>query len=276
MSIQVNTRKKEDFRKKIWDFYTKNKRNFPWRETSNPYHILVSEIMLQQTQTSRVLPKYEEFLKKFPTLNKLARATNEDVLRLWSGLGYNRRALYLKAASEKLSQNSNYHPVFLKTLKGIGENTAGAIYVFSTNKPYVFIETNIRRVFIHEFFKDQEKVSDKDILKLIEATLPNEKSLPAGRQTREWYYALMDYGVYLSKTEVNPNRKSKHYFKQSKFSGSLRQARGYILKILLEKKVLELKKLEENIKSAHAHMAIDQLEKEGFISKKDGKIFLKS
>lgn len=260
------------FQKKIWDYFKKNKRDFPWRETSNPYHILVSEIMLQQTQTNRVLPKYEAFLKEFPTIKDLAQSSNEEVLKMWSGLGYNRRALYLKQAAEKLFQNGDFHPSNLKTLKGIGENTAGAIYVFSSNKPYVFIETNIRRVFIHEFFKDQEKVSDKEILKLIEQTLPNEKSL----QSREWFYALMDYGSHLSKIEVNPNRKSKHYTKQSKFEGSLRQTRGKILKILINKKHVSIYDLNQTIKSPHFKKALEQLKNEGFIVQKKETILIKS
>lgn len=228
--------------------------------------------MLQQTQTNRVLPKYEAFLKEFPTIKDLAQASNEEVLKMWSGLGYNRRALYLKQAAEKLFQNGDFHPLNLKTLKGIGENTAGAIYVFSFNKPYVFIETNIRRVFIHEFFKDQEKVSDKEILKLIEQTLPNEKSL----QSREWFYALMDYGSHLSKIEVNPNHRSKHYTKQSKFERSLRQTRGKILKILINKKHVSIYDLNQTIESPHFKKALEQLKNEGFIVQKKETILIKS
>ncbi len=225
-------------------------------------------MMLQQTQASRVLPKYEMFLKTFATIHKLAEASNENVLKIWSGLGYNRRALYLKAAAEKLSQNPDFHPSHLKTLKGIGENTAGAIYVFSTNNPYVFIETNIRRVFIHEFFKNQENVSDKDISRLIEITLDQ-------KNPRNWYYALMDFGAYLGKAEINPNRKSKHYIKQSKFEGSLRQSRGKILKILLHEKNISIHRLEKQINSVHFKKALAQLENEGFLVQTNDKIEIK-
>lgn len=252
-----------NFHEKIWKFYAQNKRDFPWRETTNPYHILVSEVMLQQTQTSRVLPKYQEFLKKFPTLESLAKASNADVLGVWSGLGYNRRGLYIKHIAESVVKNHQgkipLDPKTLITFPGIGPNTAGSIYVFTTNKPYVFIETNIRRVFIHEFFKDQKVVSDKEILKLI------KKSLPAGRQAREWYFALMDYGVFLAKTEVNPNKKSKHYSKQSKFKGSLRQVRGEILRILLKETSINKSLLMKKIKSQHFEPALIQLYEEKFL-----------
>lgn len=256
------------FQKKIWDFYVLNKRDFPWRETRNPYKILVSEVMLQQTQTSRVLPKYEFFLEKFPTITSLAKAKNEDVLRLWSGLGYNRRALYLKRTAEIISSTKDVWvtPEFLQTLPGIGPNTAGAIYVFSTNKPHVFIETNIRRVFIYEFFKDKSEILDKDILKLINSTLDIKKP-------RDWYYALMDYGAYLAKTETNPNRKSKHYTKQSKFEGSLRQIRGKILKLLLEKGKMPEKELEMYFKDKEKlTKALQHLEKDRIIINTDSKI----
>lgn len=261
------------FQKKIWNFYKTNKRDFPWRETTDPYKIMVSEMMLQQTQTSRVLPKYHLFLERFPIVESLAQASNVDVLKLWSGLGYNRRALYLKKSTEIIAQTKDWvNPEFLETLPGIGPNTAGAIYVFSTNKhsfqsstssvglkPYVFIETNIRRVFIHEFFKDQENILDKDLLELVKKTLDHKKP-------RDWYYALMDYGAYLGKIGTNPNRKSKHYLKQSKFEGSLRQIRGKILRILLEQKKIsteDLKKQFEN--KAYLEKALSQLIKEGFV-----------
>lgn len=239
---------------------------FPWRDTTDPYEILVSEMMLQQTQTTRVVPKYLEFINKFPTVKSLSRASNENVLRIWSGLGYNRRALYLKSAAEKLALNPDYSFENLQSHKGIGPNTAGAIFVFSQNKPYVFIETNIRRVFIHEFFKSQEKIADSDILSLIKKTLEKEP--------RDWYYALMDYGAYLSKTVTNPNRKSVHHMPQSKFEGSLRQARGNILKSLMQSSKLPVHLLEQKINSSHFKIALSQLEKEKFIQIKRGIVSL--
>ncbi|HMS22374.1 MAG TPA: A/G-specific adenine glycosylase [Candidatus Levybacteria bacterium] len=264
--------KESIFKKQIWHFYAKHKRVFPWRKTINPYHILVSEVMLQQTQTERVLPKYKEFLDKFPTLSDLEHATYENVLRVWSGLGYNRRALYLKKIAE--ITNHSYlgklplDPKVLKTFSGIGVNTAGAIYVFSTNKPFVFIETNIRRVFIHTFFMEQEKIPDEDILTVIKRTLDYNNP-------REWYYALMDYGVYLRKVTINPNHKSKHYLKQTVFEGSRRQIRGAIIKILLATNVVPLQELERQFtNSEYFKMAITQLEEEGFIIIKNSMVKL--
>ncbi len=246
------------FQNKIWNFYKDNKRNLPWRNTNNLYFILISEVMLQQTQVPRVLHKYEEFLKTFPTIKHLAESSNEDLLRTWSGLGYNRRAFYLKNAAIKLYSNPEITPEHLLTIKGIGPNTAGSIYVFCKNKPYVFIETNIRRVFIFEFFNNKEKIDDKQILSLVEKTLDT-------KNPREWYYALMDYGTYLAKIYKNPNRKSKHYTKQSKFEGSIRQTRGNILKALLKDKTMNIQDLEEKINSEHFKNALKQLETEQFL-----------
>lgn len=267
MSPDIST-----FQKKIYDFFKENRRDFPWRNTTDPYNICVSEIMLQQTQTSRVVEKYLLFIKEFPTLQKLNDATLPEVLKLWQGLGYNRRALYLKKACEIVT--SELKGIFpsdqtsLTKLPGIGINTAGAIVAFAYNKPVVFIETNIRRVFIHEFFKDTLEVSDKEILPLIKASLPN-------RDTRNWYYALMDYGVFLAKQTTNPNRKSKHYAIQSKFHGSIRQIRGEILKeLLIGSQTSE--DLKDRIKSEHYKKALEQLIKEGFIEKNGDLLQLKS
>lgn len=256
-------KKNHNFQKKIWDFYNQNKRNFPWRQTSNPYHILVSEIMLQQTQTSRVVEKYNTFLHEVPTIKDLALLSIPKLLSLWQGLGYNRRALYLQRSAQEIVTKWNgtipQNPNELVTLPGIGPNTAASIIVFSYNIPFVFIETNIRRVYIHEFFSDQIDIYDKQILPLIEQTLDH-------KDPRNWYYALMDYGAHLPKLVSNPNRKSKHYAKQSKFEGSLRQVRGKILKQLLINKMRKTE-LERSINTTpeYFQMALDQLEKEGFI-----------
>lgn len=267
------TNRQEEFRKKVWDFYKENKRDFPWRNTTYPYEIFVSEIMLQQTQTSRVIEKYNNFLQKFPSLKDLATATQADVLKEWQGLGYNRRGLYLKKTAEIIV--NQYNTIFPQTreelvlLPGIGTNTAGSILAFAFNIPVVFIETNIRRAFIHEFFEEQVDVDDKEILQLVEQTLDHENP-------REWYYALMDYGNYLAKNTVNPNRKSKHYAQQSKFEGSLRQTRGRILKLLLDKNY-DIKLLDDEFEdNEHVANALEQLMKEGFIEKVGTIIRLKS
>ncbi len=233
------TRNISRFKKIIWNFYDSNKRDFPWRHTRDPYNILVSEIMLQQTQAPRVVPKYVSFLKKFPNARALADASLSDVLREWQGLGYNRRAKYLKLCAEKIEVDfgGKFPRDFklLQTLPGIGPATAGDICAFAWNMPVTVIETNIRSVFIHFFFADIDSVHDRDILPLIEKTLDRENP-------REWYSALFDYGAFLKsrkiadkKTFRNPSRKSKHYTKQSRFAGSNRQKRSQILKLILEK-----------------------------------------
>lgn len=218
------------FQAQIWAFYGHSGRKLPWRNTQNPYKILVSEVMLQQTQVSRVLEKYPEFLKIFPTVNALAKAPLSDVLRTWQGMGYNRRAKYLHDAARTIvHEHKGRVPKTeqeLLSLPGIGRYTANAVLAFAHNEPRVMIETNIRRVYIHQFFENKNDVSDKNILSLVEATLDTKNS-------REWYYALMDYGSLLPKiTKVNSNIQSKHYTKQSTFKGSLRELRGKIIRKL--------------------------------------------
>lgn len=220
------------FRDFIWNFYETHKRDFAWRNIQNPYYVAVSEIMLQQTQTSRVEIKYDEFIKIFPDIKTLAQASLRDVLAAWQGLGYNRRGKFLHEMAQKIvMEHEGVFPndaQLLRRLPGIGPYTASSICAFAYNKPTVFIETNIRAVYLHSFFQSQENVHDNQLLPLIAATVDQENP-------REWYYALMDYGVVLKKTVTNPSRKSKHHVTQSKFEGSDRQIRGMILRLLLEK-----------------------------------------
>ncbi len=261
------------FQDLIWNFYKSYKRDFAWRETTNPYYIFISEVCLQQTQTSRVVEKYAELIQKFPTVKTLADAPFIEVLRVWSGLGYNRRAKYLQESAKIIIEKYNgefpNNIELLDELPGIGVNTAAAIVVYSFNIPTVFIETNIRRVFIYHFFENEEAVSDTEILKLVEQTLDT-------KNPREWYWALMDYGSYLSKVVTNPNRKSKNYAKQSKFEGSVRQVRGSILKVLLSEgsitKIELIKKVSGN--KNHFDTALTQLLSEKFIMRKGRKITL--
>ena len=220
----------KEFQKYIWTYYRTHKRSMPWRTQVTPYHVLVSEIMLQQTQVSRVSQIFPLFIKKFPSITVLAQATPAQVLKAWQGLGYNRRALYLHRSAQIIKeQHKGIIPKdieVLHTLPGIGLNTAGSLCAFAFNQPTVFIETNIRSVFIHHFFKNAKKVSDKEILALVRKTLDIQRP-------REWYWALMDYGTELKRKEGNPNKKSVHYVRQSTFQGSSRQFRGMILKVLL-------------------------------------------
>ncbi len=214
----------------IWNYYRAYGRVFPWRLTMDPYKILVSEIMLQQTQAPRVVEKYKQFLKKFPSLKSLAQAPLKKVLIAWLGLGYNRRAVNLqKAAQVIIKDHKGKFPKNrkdLEALPGVGPATAGDILAFAYNIAVPLIETNIRSVYIHCFFNDEKNISDADIMSLIEKTL--DKKNP-----RDWYYALMDYGAMLKATRVNPSRRSKHYVKQSSFRGSNREIRSKILKYTL-------------------------------------------
>ncbi len=224
------------FRKIVWAHYRAHGRHgLPWRETADPYRILVSEIMLQQTQVDRVVPKYRAFLKAFPTARALARAASADVLKLWSGLGYNRRALYLKRAAEAVMEQyggkfppASAGPDALRKLPGIGPYTAAAVASFAWNLPVPLIETNVRAAFIHHFFPRAKAVPDAALMPLIAAAL--DRTRP-----REWQWALMDYGAHLKKTLPNPSRRSKHHAKQSPFKGSVRELRGAFLRQLAEK-----------------------------------------
>lgn len=220
------------FTETLWSFYVEHKRILPWRLPEqnglfSVYKILVSEIMLQQTQAHRVIPKYEVFIKRFPNIEELASATLAEVLGYWQGLGYNRRAKYLWQAAQNLqAKNTPWNIEDLEQCLGIGHNTAAATLVYAYNQPIVFIETNIRTVFIHHFFIDQtEQIRDSELQPIIQEALDIE-------HPREWYWALMDYGSYLKKTTGNTSRQSAHYTKQSAFEGSKRQLRGKVVRYL--------------------------------------------
>jgi A/G-specific adenine glycosylase len=269
--MKVERQKLKKFQKEILDFYKKEGRVFAWRATKNPYHIVVSEFMLQQTQVSRVALKYPEFIKIFPTIEDLAQAPLSEVLRVWSGLGYNRRAKMLRLfAVEVMKRHGGKIPKDtneLLDLPGIGQSTAGAVRAFAFDMPSVFIETNIRRVFIHYFAPKKKEVSDKELLPLIEYCAHHVSS------PRIWYWALMDYGSHLPKTIVNPNRRSKHYKKQSSFVGSNRQVRGAILRTMLAKKKIPLQHFFEvfpQYEQSRVQMNLDALIKEGIVSYRKG------
>ncbi len=257
----------KQFKKEVWNFYKKAGRRLPWRETKDPYHILVSEIMLQQTGVNRVLPKYEEFLQSFPTVRALANAPLTEVLGIWIGLGYNRRAKFLWQAAKVITETVG--ETFPRTmnelvkLPGVGTSTAGALLNFSFETAHPFIETNIRTVYIHHFWKNAKtKVSDKDILALVEETLDR-------KNPREWFYALYDYGTHLKKTlHRDPAQKSRHYKKQSTFKGSFREKRAFILKLLIKEKVGQknLKKLfAEKFKSEDFSEVLTSLKKDSLV-----------
>lgn len=272
------------FRRIIYGYYQEYARQFLWRMTHDPYYILVSEIMLQQTQAERVAQKYDQFITEFPDFSSLACAPLQKILSVWQGLGYNRRAISLKAIAQAIMEEFGAHlpsdVESLITLPGIGHATASAICAFAFNKPTVFIETNIRRVFIHFFFFHKDMVKDTQILPLVERTI--DKSNP-----REWYYALMDYGVMLKKELqrkqlLNPNRRSAHYQLQSPFEGSNRQIRGMILKILIaaktslsESEIVQEVKMYPQMDPQIVKRNLIQLQKEGFIQKQEDRFSIK-
>jgi A/G-specific adenine glycosylase len=219
------------FQKLILAHHRANPRPMPWRETRDPYCILISEIMLQQTQVERVKAKYAEFLDVFPTLADLAAAQLPEVLRVWQGLGYNRRALALKRCAEEIVDRfAGQFPTeieALESLPGIGPYTARAVATFAFGAVEPFIETNIRTVFIHFFFHNRDKVADREIMPLVAATL--DRADP-----RTWFYGLMDYGVMLKQSHPNPGRRSAHHVRQSRFEGSNRQMRSRMLRAVME------------------------------------------
>jgi A/G-specific adenine glycosylase len=223
------------FRRTVWAHYKKyGRHDLPWRpptlklrrdKTLDPYRVLVSEIMLQQTQVERVIPFYKNFIKQFPTAKSLAGASLSQVLTAWQGLGYNRRAKMLHQAAKEFARRKTRTVAEWEALPGVGPYTARAVAAFARNEDVVFVETNIRTVVIQHFFPKKKKVSDVQIQKVLVLALPKGKA-------REWYSALMDYGAYLKRSGISHNTKSRAYAKQSKFTGSLREARGAILRRL--------------------------------------------
>lgn len=262
------------FQKIIWHYYKHRERDFAWRRVTTPYYVTVSEIMLQQTQTFRVAGKFEAFVEAFPDFQTLAQAPTAEIIRLWKGLGYNRRALALqKIAQRVMTEHNGVLPndiATLETFPHIGKATARSIVTYAFNQPLAFIETNVRTVFIYFFFKDQAAVTDAMLEPLVAATVDQA-------DPRAWYYALMDYGVMLKKTVGNVSRLSAHYAKQSAFEGSDRQVRGMILQALLNQPgtaVVTLPALLDR-ESQRVYKILGDLEREGFIVSTNGLLNLK-
>lgn len=257
----------QEFLEALWEYYARSARDtLPWRQARadgifDPYGIMVSELMLQQTQVSRVIPKYESFLKQFPDVQALAGAELGDVLRAWQGLGYNRRAKFLWLAARELAAMPHFpdNETDLTRLPGIGKNTAGAIQAYAFNRPAVFVETNIRTVYIHHFFSGEQEITDNDISNLVAQTLDQENP-------REFYWALMDYGSYLKTTVGNLSKASKHYTKQSAFHGSRRQIRGQVLREL-GTQIRTDSELRASVHDERLQEVLDDLLKEGLIRK---------
>lgn len=261
-----------EFKETIWQKGNELYREMPWRADTRPYYVMVSEIMLQQTQVDRVIPKFKAFIAAFPSVELLAKASLGEVLQLWSGLGYNRRAKFLLHAAQKIM--AEYGGAFpdtkegLISLPGIGVNTAGAILAYSYNQPSIFIETNVRTVYFYHFFAEQENVSDTELRTIVEKTVDKE-------HPREWYWALMDYGTYLKKQGAGQNDKSRHYKKQSPLKGSIREVRGQILKLLTAAGYEESRLRTELSADERFEPALASLEKEGLIERSNNTFYLK-
>lgn len=221
---------REAFMSRAWEEGGSAYRDLPWRNISDPYAVLVSEVMLQQTQVSRVEGYWKRFLDAFPDAHALANAPTPQVLALWQGLGYNRRALALKRAAEQVVQDRDgiFPDAFneLTALPGIGPATAAGVMAFAYQKPAVYVETNVRAVFIHELFADADRVPDADLLPFVADTAVTA-------DPRSWYYALLDYGAAIKKSGTNPTRASTSYTRQSTFAGSRRQKRAKLVRIAL-------------------------------------------
>ena len=252
------------FQNIIYSYFNQYGRDFPFRNEINPYNVVISEIMLQQTQTNRVVEKFQQFIQKFPDFQSLANAPLNEVLKVWQGLGYNRRAVALKKIAERVvNEFDGILPAdidILKSFPQIGHNTASSIVAFAFNMPTFFIEVNIRRVYIYYFFPGKSSIKDSAIVPIVRRTLDSSN-------VRKWYYALTDYGVMLKKTHPELNKRSAHYRKQSKFKGSRREIRGKILKLLIASSSLTEAEIfkELKINSKKLKEILNLLIKEGFI-----------
>lgn len=221
---------RDQFIARVWQQGMASYRDLPWRNIDDPYGVLVSEVMLQQTQVVRVLKFWPRFMAAFPTVDALAMAGNADVLELWQGLGYNRRALLLKRAAEVCAREhqgrlpETYEE--LLSLPGVGPATAAGVCNFALRANAPYLETNVRSVFLHELFPREEGVSDKRLLPFVEDCAATE-------EPRGWNYALLDYGAQLKAQTVNPSRRSAAYARQSPFVGSNRQKRAALLRCVL-------------------------------------------
>lgn len=262
---------KAKFQELVWQKGRHLYRDMPWRDSTDPYYVLVSELMLQQTQVDRVIPKFNAFIKQFPTIEALEARPLADVLKVWNGLGYNRRAKYLHDTAKRVIADyegivpSTYDD--LVSLPGVGPSTAGAILVYSFNQPVIFIETNIRTVYFLHFFKDQDSIRDADLRSIVNNTIDSE-------HPREFYWALMDYGAYLKKQGTGHINQSAHYKKQSALKGSVREVRGQIIRALTEVDLSGHDLRDMLVADDRFDLALDALIEEGMVTSTDNKIHL--
>lgn len=213
----------------FFPYYLEKARDLPWRKTEDPYAILVSEIMLQQTQVPRVIEKYKAWIRRFPTHFGFSSSRYADNFAVLTGLGYNRRALYLKQCADEIVKirHFSHNTRSTQKLPGIGPHTSQSICVFVCDQPHPLIETNVRTIYIHHFFADKTSCWWWWII----ATCCR---LYGSDNPRKWFNALMDYGTFLKEQMPNPSRKSTGYVKQSPRT-VLCEVRGWILKQLSTK-----------------------------------------
>jgi A/G-specific adenine glycosylase len=247
-------------------FHAEHPRSMAWRETRDPYAVMVSEVMLQQTQVSRVQPKYAEFLDAFPGFGELASAPLAAVLEVWSGLGYNRRAVNLRRAGQRVVDEHGgvapTDPAVLATLPGIGPATAKAVATYAFGAFAPFIETNVRAVLLHHFFAGAEGVPDRVLAPIVDALWD-----PA--DPRMFGYALMDYGAWLKRAVPNPSRRSRHHTRQSRFEGSDRQARASFVRALVREGALMTGGLASyaEVDEGRAECLLGDLQREGLVAR---------
>lgn len=266
--MKLSTGRIVSFQHKIFSWWTTHKRDLPWRHTRDPYKIMVSEVMLQQTQVLRVIAKYREFIEVFPTVFDLAKASPAQVLRVWKGMGYNRRALYLQKAAKAIVEI--YHGIFpenereLVKLPGLGTYTARALLVFAYGQDVPLVDTNIRQIIIHFFFNDQPQ--KESVIGDVAGQLVSKG------KSWEWHQALMDYGALRlararSGSLTKVSRKTSIPFKDSN-----RFYRGRIIDRLREGDIQE-RKLESEFKKKYRKpndflkAILQGLEADGLISR---------
>lgn len=262
MNLELDPRAINKFQQNIMDWWKENARDLPWRKDPNPYHVLISEIMLQQTQVNRVVPKYLKFLEEFPTLESLAAAETKHLLRVWSGLGYNRRALWLREAADQIIKRGGFPTDIkeLRKLKGVGPYTSRSILIFAFNRDIAAVDTNIRRVMIAAGFAAEE-MTESQLHEVAETLLLRGHS-------RDWHNALMDYGsdvlTSVSTGIAPPSR-------QPCFRGSTRELRGAVIRTLTKAESLTLNQLEAvlDVKCDKTDLmvALDQLVAEKLVSR---------
>jgi A/G-specific adenine glycosylase len=260
VTLEIDPKRIVAFQTKIMDWWKANTRDLPWRKDPSPYKVLVSEVMLQQTQVNRVIPKFDEFMESFTTIESLARAETKQLLQVWSGLGYNRRAVWLKEAARQIIERKKFPQSSeeLQKLRGVGPYTSRSVLIFAFNRDLAAVDTNIRRVLIAEGFATEE-MSEKQLQSIAEAVLLKGRS-------RDWHNALMDYGSQVmtsSNTGISPTSK------QSCYEGSSRQVRGVVIRALTGTPELALgeimKLLDCNMNESELGLIMTQLVNDGLV-----------